>query len=127
MKNDFFLSLRLRKKEGDLSCLANTLGLNIKRIWSNGDSLPKNRTADYSYCVCEIEENDNFDLGQTIENIAATLAKKRDDIEDFSNSGGHLSLFISLDSNGFSGTTLDSSQLKLLGDLRVSLEINRLN
>jgi hypothetical protein len=127
MKNDFFLSLRLKKQEGDLSHLANVLGLNIKKIWSNGDSLPKDRIADYSYCVCEIERYENIDLGQAIENTVAALAPKKNDIENFANAGGCLNLFVSLDANGFSGATLDSSQLKLMGDLRISLDIDRLN
>lgn len=127
MKNDFLLSLRLKNQKGDLSYLAKALELNVKKIWSNGDSLPKNRTADYSYCVCEIVVNEDFNLGQAIENISTTLLRKKNDIENFTNSGGRLSLFVSLDVNGFSGATLDSSQLKSLGDLHISLDIDRLS
>lgn len=126
MKNDFFLSLRLKKQDGDLRCFANLLGFKIKRIWSNGDTLQKNRTANYSYCVCEIDYGADVDLGQAIVNVIAALAQKRQEIEDFTNAGGGINLFVSLDSRGFSGAALDSIQLKLMGDLRISLDIDRL-
>ncbi|CAN7372480.1 hypothetical protein LJR074_002218 [Acidovorax sp. LjRoot74] len=127
MKKDFFLSLRLKKQDGDLSYLANILGLNIKKMWSSGDSLSNNRVANYSYCVCEIEQSENIDLGKAIENIVVALVAKNHEIENFSNAGGCLNLFVSLDSKEFSGATLDSAQLKLMGDLRISLDIDRLN
>ena len=127
MKNDFFLSLRLRKQDGDLSYLASLFGFNIKKIWSSGDGLPKNRIADYSYCVCEIEQSEDIDLGEAIKSLVAKLAQRKQEIEIFTDAGGRLNLFVSLDSKGFSGATFDSELLKLMGDLRISLDIDRLN
>lgn len=126
MKKEFFLSLRLKKQDGNLKNIAHVLGLNVKKSWSAGDNLPKNRIANYSYCVCEIEQNEDTNLEQAIEGIVAALVPKKREIENFVNSGGDLHLFISLDVNEFTGATLHSCQLKLMGDLHISLDIDRL-
>ncbi|MFT3777041.1 MAG: hypothetical protein QM772_01980 [Ottowia sp.] len=96
-------------------------------MWNKGDVLPGNRVAEYSYCVCDVPVKNSRGLEEVVIDFVEGLSESAVEWHGFIGDGGSAEIFISLDREGFLGVTFGASLIKRLGELEISLSIDRLS
>jgi|GEM_PF-6636907 len=124
MKKEFHISIRFIKKEGGWCDFLNIFKLKKNISWERGDVLQNGKVARNSYCVCAapIEECDG--LSDALLEVIDRFSENKIRLMNFIDHGGGVEVFITFDY--FLGSFIDSTILKSLGDLGISLSLDRI-
>jgi hypothetical protein len=128
--DSFKISLRIRHPDRDLAEVCAKLGRVPRPIWKAGDqrrtpkgtALPGTREA--SYCAIDFDEAADLRLAAHLDFIAGSLMPHRSALNEFSSSGGEMSLYISVFPSENSGETIDTSILEKLAELKISIDLD---
>lgn len=126
-----FISLRLQHPHADVARLCKNLGFVPERTWLAGEPRQTPRGAalsgvySESYCSCSLHINQAAYLEEGLRIAVGLLRPSLDQLIKFSEDGGKVSFFVTLEKGIFEGATLDSNLLAELGALHISLDIDR--
>src|SRR5262249_22070403 len=113
--DDFKISLRITHPERDLAEVCAKLGRVPRPIWKAGDQrgtpkgLALSGTCESSYCAIGFDEAADLGLSAHLAFIANSLMPHRPTLNEFSSSGGEISVYISLFPAENSGEAIDAS------------------
>ena len=125
------MSMRFCHPTLNVKAMCESFGLNSRRAWHAGE--PKQTpqgvslggTYSDSYCACELPIDQAEYLEDGLSLAAEILKPHAVALHEFSQNGGRLSLFISLEKGVFQGAELSPELLAELAALHVALEIDR--
>jgi hypothetical protein len=131
MINGVFISLRFQHPADNVVEFCKGLGFTPERGWLVGEPRQTPRGAALSgvylnsYCTCSLPIDHATHLEDGLRVAAGLLRPWLEQLVKFSEDGGKVSFFISLEKDVFEGAALDSKLLADLGSLRISLDIDR--
>lgn len=131
MMSGVFISMRLSHPFADAGRLCRNLGFEPKREWLAGQpkQTPKGMVLEgvysSSYCACELPLDQATDLEEGLQLAIEVLKPRTDVLNRFTQDGGRISIFVSLEKGVFGGAQLTPHILAQLAALHVFLEIDR--
>ena len=126
-----FISMRLCHPTLDVKAMCEKFGLKPKRAWLSGELKQTSKGAALqetyadSYCACDLpfDHAEYFEDGLRL--VAEILKPHALTLNEFSQDGGRISLFISLEKGVFQGAEIKPGVLAELAALHMTLEIDR--